>query len=66
MKSEIFIHCYKSNKATLKKAKEIILVLFNKLLENISQALSVTQFYYQEIAIQTKVFRTNLKQINRF
>ena len=66
MKSDIFIHAYQVNKTKLKNAKETALDILNKSIETISQALSISKFYYQEIRIQSRNFKHNFKDINRF
>jgi len=66
VKSDIFIHAYQVNKTKLKNAKETVLELIKISIINISQALSISKFYYQEIRIQSRNFKNNFKYINRF
>jgi len=66
MKSDVFIYTYQVNKTKLKNAKEMALELIKISIITISQALSISKFYYQEIRIQSRNFKNNFKYRNRF
>lgn len=66
MKTEVFIYYSLRVKNKCKIALENTKLLIEKSKDAFVNWITVTNYYYSEITVQTKIFKNNLKDINRF